>query len=698
MPLSAGDRLGPYEILSAIGAGGMGEVFKARDTRLNRVVAIKRLKGDHTARFEQEARAIAALNHPHICQIYDVGPDYLVLEYVEGSPVQGPMDTADAVRVALQIAGALEVAHNKKIIHRDLKPANILMSPSGAKLLDFGLAKLLAEEDGTLTAAIAGTPLYMSPEQAEGRSLDARSDVFSFGSVLYELLAGRRAFDSLGAVLRDDPPPLGSAGLHRIVARCLRKNPTERFASASELRAALEELESKPAPRQSSIAVLPFANMSGDKEQEYFSDGLAEEIINLLVQALDLKVTARTSAFSFKGQNIDIRRIAETLGVTTVLEGSVRRAGNCIRVTAQLINAADGYHLWSERFDRELTDVFAIQDEIAAAITGALQLKLVAPRTQRHTPNMAAYEAYLKYLYYLWKFTPDAAQRVRACLEHAITLDPKFALPYVGLADDYMISASVGGMTADESMPRMRELALRALELDPELPEAHAMLGIVAAHYDFDWKECDRRFALAMARERVSAFLQQKHSLFILLCGDQLDAARRNLERVIEQDPLCQMWHYSLAIVLQSLGLTGESIAAGRKSVDLDPEFWVGWWWLGMIYAIDGRHAEARACAEKALAGAPWSPLSIGLMAGEAEDAAALLGKLRADAYRGPVGLFCYYMVRGEIDSAVEELIRAVENRFPMVIIYGVSAFRPLLRQSPGWPTLLKKMNRPESS
>src|SRR5512135_230399 len=264
MPLSAGDKLGPYEILAPIGAGGMGEVYRARDPRLNRDVAIKRLKGEHTARFEQEARAIAALNHPHICQIYDVGPDYLVLEYIEGAPLTGPMTEADAVRSALQIAAALEAAHAKGILHRDLKPGNILMTAAGAKLLDFGLAKLVSDDEATLTIGVSGTPLYMSPEQAEGKTLDARSDVFSFGAVLYELLAGRRAFDSLASVLRDEPRPLeASSGLQKIVTRCLRKSPADRFASAAELRAALEQASTKPATEQQpsvlqpSIAVLP---------------------------------------------------------------------------------------------------------------------------------------------------------------------------------------------------------------------------------------------------------------------------------------------------------------------------------------------------------------------------------------------------------------------------------------------------------
>src|SRR5580658_5837754 len=241
MPLTAGDRLGPYEILAPIGAGGMGEVWKATDTRLGRTVAIKVLKGPHGDRFEQEARAIAALNHPHICTLYDIGPDYLVMEYIEGVPLKGPLPVDEAVRLGVQIASALEAAHAKGILHRDLKPGNVLVTAAGAKLLDFGLAKLTADGDATQTVGTSGTPLYMSPEQAEGKVLDVRTDVFSFGALLYELLSGRRAFDSLGAVLRDDPAPLESP-VADIVKRCLSKQASGRFHSMAEVRAALNQI------------------------------------------------------------------------------------------------------------------------------------------------------------------------------------------------------------------------------------------------------------------------------------------------------------------------------------------------------------------------------------------------------------------------------------------------------------------------
>jgi len=323
LALTPGTRLGPYEIISALGAGGMGEVWKARDTRVDRIVAIKHLKAEHTDRFRREARAIAALNHPRICQLYDVGPDYLVMEYVEGQPLKGPVPAADAQRLALQIADALAAAHHKGIVHRDLKPATILVNDSGAKLLDFGLAQIDAPSlsgDATVSVAlsergaIVGTLAYMSPEQAQGQSVDARTDVFAFGAVLYELLSGRRAFAggtplaTLSAVMHETPPLEAPAALKRIVIRCLAKQPRDRFVSMVDVGTALEQAEVKTANRDPSIAVLPFANMSRDPEDEYFSDGLAEEIINLLAHIPGLKVTARTSSFAFPGSSTTFRR------------------------------------------------------------------------------------------------------------------------------------------------------------------------------------------------------------------------------------------------------------------------------------------------------------------------------------------------------------------------------------------------------
>ncbi len=712
--------MGPYEILAPIGAGGMGEVWKARDTRLDRIVAIKILKTPHAARFQQEARAVAALNHAHICQIYDIGPDYLVLEYVEGSPLRGPLGVEEAVRLALQIAGALEAAHKLGVLHRDLKPENVLITASGAKLLDFGLAKSLAPSDADLTntaeGTVLGTAAYMSPEQARGKALDARSDVFSFGAVLYEMLSGRPAFDGgtmvdiLSAVVRDEPAPLEAPEpLARIVSRCLQKSLTLRFQTMAEVHTALKQLAVasdvvKPAERPS-IAVLPFANMSRDGDDEYFSDGLAAEIINALVKVSGLKVIARTSAFAFKGQNTDIRKIAEVLGVASVLEGSVRRAGNRIRVTAQLIAAADGSHLWSERYDRQMEDIFAVQDEIAAAIASELEVKFAPAQAarSRRQPNLKAYEAYLRYLHFQWDFTPESLRRSRECLEQAIALDPEFALPYVGLADHHLASAQAG-VRADEAMPRARELAERALQLDPDLPEAHGMLGIVAGTYDLDWEEAERRFRQATAREPVPWHLRLWHSYFYLFPVGRAEEARREAERALEDDPLSQIISVALAAVYDGLGLEEEARAAYARMLELDPRFWLGLWQFGMHCAIHGRHADARDCAEKAIAIFPSSPLNIGLLAGvlrnagETARAEALLAPSLAGSYEDSAARTFFHLLCGEIDAALEWAGKALEERNPTFIQNAIRPFEKLFRTSPGWPALLKKMNVAEAS
>ena len=712
MRLTPGTRLGPYTIESLIGSGGMGEVYKAHDGRLNRTVAIKRMIADDVSRFQSEARAIAAINHPHICQIYDVGPDYLVLEYLQGEALGGPVPHDEAVRLAGQIADALHAAHECGILHRDLKPANVMVvrqeGTPHAKLLDFGVARLTGDDPGatrTVDGEMMGTPAYMSPEQASVKPLDARSDVFSFGAVLYELLAGARAFtgDStaqiLSAVLRDEPDPFEApAALQQIVRRCLDKDPDRRFQTMADVRHALRHLTGAPADVTSSIAVLPFANLSRDVDDEYFSDGLSEEIINALAQVRGLKVIARTSAFAFKGKNEDIRAIARTLGVTHMLEGSVRRAAGRVRVTAQLIHAADGAHRWSQRYDREMSDIFAVQDDIAAAIAGALKLQL-APASERRMPSLPAYEAYLRYRSYQWQFTPEASRRSRECLEQALALDPGFALPYVGLADYHFALATVGGSPSHEAMPRARELAQRALEIDPDLPEAHAMLGIVAGHYDYDWIEAERRFRLAITREPLSPHLRQWYGTFFLFATGRAGEARVQLTRVIEEDPLCQMWRLMRANLLPSVGLEHEALDDARKAVEFDPGFWLGWADLGLLYACRLQHPEAMQCAERAMAGAPWCPYSVGVMAaalanqGRVNEAQPLLTGLRGDAYRGPVGLAVYYLALGEIEQAVEWSAKAVEQRFPAFIPRVIRTFEPSLRRAAAWPGVLKRMN-----
>jgi TolB-like protein/Tfp pilus assembly protein PilF/predicted Ser/Thr protein kinase len=719
MPLSVGEKLGPYEILAPIGAGGMGEVYRARDPRLNRDVAIKRLKGSHSARFEQEAHAIAALNHPHICQIYDIGPDYLVMEYVEGQPLRGPMPVDETLRLARQIAAAMEEAHAKGILHRDLKPANILQTRAGVKVLDFGLAKLATSGDSgptqTMEGTVLGTAAYMSPEQTQGKPLDERSDIFSFGAVLYELLSGHRPFtggstvEVLSAVLRDEPAPLKApAPVLEIVRRCMAKHAADRFASMAELKTALDQIAAKPAvEHQPSIAVLPFANMSGDKEQEYFSDGLAEEIINALAQIPGLKVIARTSAFAFRGKEQDIRKIAEALGVATILEGSVRRAGSRIRITAQLITAADGSHLWSQRYDREMEDVFAVQDELAATIASVLHTKLAQPKPEvqpstprHHTPKLPAYEAYLKARHHQWKITPENLARAKEYYEQAIALDPDFALAHVGYADYFLLRAAVGG-SGRQFVPLAREAAQKALDLDPSLPEANAMLGIVAAVYAHDWKEAERRFRLALAHDPVPPQVLSWHAFFCVLPAGQLVEAVEEFRRALQQDPLNVQFRYLLGLALLGAGRLAEAETESRQTLEIDPSFFAADLALSISIARQGRFAEALECAERAYSAAPWYAASAGQLAGmlvrtgNAGRAEELLQKLRErrDEDWATPGFFIFHLACGEPDQTADWIEKLIEQRSSAAALYFRIAQAACA--SPRWPKLAALMNLP---
>lgn len=720
MSLSAGTRLGPYEILASIGAGGMGEVWKARDTRLNRIVAIKHLKPDSASRFQQEARAIAALCHPNICQIFDVGADFLVLEFVEGSPLKGPLSAAEALPLALEIASALEAAHKRGILHRDLKPDNVLVTESGVKLLDFGLAKMTREPDidttRTTDGTLLGTAAYMSPEQARGLSLDARSDIFSFGALLYELLSGRRAFpgasilETLNAVTSSEPPPIESP-LSSVVKKCLAKDPFHRFQSAAELKAALAspptKIESLPASpstapsAQASIAVLPFANMSGDKDQEYFSDGLAEEILNLLAKVPGLKVIARTSSFAFRGKEQDVRNIAQALSVKTILEGSVRKAGNRIRVTAQLIDASDGSHLWSERYDRQLTDVFEVQDEIAAAIADSLRLEL-RPESRKYIPAAPVYEEFLKARHYLRNWSPESAGKARECLERALKLDPGFALAHTELCRVFEMMATENTLRPEEAASLMRDHARAALEINPSLPNAHWVLAM-AAVLDYDWERAGAEFRLALSQEPVPVEIRIDYSLWYLAPLGRMREATEQMERALIDDPLNVLARAHLGNYLFRMGKPDESEKLENQVVELAPGFFIPHFHLAAHKVLQGRLPEARAHAERCVALAPWNPGAAGALAGilslvgdEAESQKLIARLGDGSAFGSPWGFLAYHGMRSESDQAMdwyEKMIQQRDMRAPFISAYS---FGDCLSSNRRWPTLRRMMNLPE--
>lgn len=660
---------------------------------------------------------------------YDVGvdPPFIAMELLEGETLQrrltrGPLDVATSIQIVLAIADALDAAHSKGIIHRDIKPANVFLTARGPKILDFGLAKAVprpavvgasdeptrrAEALLTKPGLMVGTAAYMSPEQAQGKPVDARSDIFSVGLVLYEMLNGRRAFvaetelATLAAIVRDEPQPFdGTLELQRVVMRCLRKAAVDRFQTVAELKVALAHLAERPAEQQPSIAVLPFADMSAAKDHEWFSDGLAEEIINALTQIPGLKVIARTSAFAFKDKQEDVRRIAEALGVTSILEGSVRKAGNRIRVTAQLIMAADGSHLWSERYDRELVDVFAVQDEIARAIGTKLQVNFTGqpPAMRRHIPALPAYEAFLKAQHYVAKQTPDALVRARDCYEQAIALDPEFGLAHSSLGEYWVMVAFLGLRPTHETVPLVRTAAQRALDLDPSIPHAHAVLGAVAAFYDYDRTEAGRRFRLAMACEPVPPDVRRLYaSYYLLLVGRPGDAAEE-LHRLTREDPLNLWLRILLAGCLQAAGRDDDAVRQYHQLFELDESYWFAYGALSALHASHGRLTEALACAEKAYALAPRSPLAIAWLAGvvrrtgDVSRAEGLLEKLDP----GHVFFFAlFYLLSGDIDNAADSVEKAIEQRNPnIVLVLNLAISRPL-RASPRWPALARLMNLP---
>jgi serine/threonine protein kinase/Tfp pilus assembly protein PilF len=724
--LNAGTKLGPYEILAQIGAGGMGEVWKAKDTRLGRIVAIKKVKEQHSERFKQEARSIAALNHPFICQIHDIGPDYLVLEYVEGKPLSSPLPEKEAVRLAMQIATALEEAHQKGIIHRDLKPLNIMVTDKGSvKLLDFGLAKLYeqdasssqsptADSPATQAGAVLGTVAYMSPEQAQGQPADERSDIFSFGLLLYEMLSGRRAFSGdsnfavMTAIVKEDPPPMqASPSLEKIVRCCLAKQASGRYQTISEVRMALEQaVETKTivgsSEPQPSIAVLPFVNMSGDKEQEYFSDGLAEDIIDALTQLPGLRVMARTSAFAFRGKEQDIREIGARLNVENILEGSVRKAGNRLRITAQLIKASDGYHLWSQRFDREITDIFAIQDEISQAIADKLRVRLSGERQplKRHTQNVEAYNLYLKGRHQFYRATLESYQKSIQFYEQAIALDSDYALAWYGLAKCFWWTGYAGLMPPKTANAQASQALDKALDLQETLPEAHAMLGMLRG-VEYDPEGAEREFRIALDLSPKSDEVLINYAWF-LLCAQRLDEAFSSIQKALELDPLSLILQHILGLYHYYRRQWDEAINRWRISLDLDASNSSAYQYLSQSYIQKGMIDEGIRAAETLVELYNRIPLVLGILgwayakAGRNEDARKVLEELQnfsRKAYALPSAFAWIYLALEEIDHCLDYMEKAVEESDQWIFHMVQDSSLYPLHSHPRYHALLRKIN-----
>lgn len=617
-----------YEILEELGKGGMGEVYWAIDKTLNEEIAIKVLKPEIAAdkrmieRFKNELKLARKIAHRNVCKMYDLNEfeeiPYITMEYVEGENLKsliqrkGKLSINEAIDIVRQVSEGLAEAHDLGIVHRDLKPQNIMIDKKNmAKIMDFGISRSTETPGITQTGMIIGTPDYISPEQAEGQRVDQRSDLYSVGVIIFEMTTGRLPFEGESALSivikhKTETPPSPSeinreisGDLNRVILKCLEKDPKKRFHTARELLAGLTKLEQKTSsvegpeiPSESqgkvnSIAVLPFKDMSPQRDQDYFCEGLAEELINALTQVNGLNVAARTSSFSLKGKEEDIRGIGKRLNVESVLEGSVRKSGNRIRITAQLTSVSDGYHLWAQRFDRNIEDIFAVQDEIAMAVVEKLKVKLLEGEeeklTKRHTQNKEAYQLYLKGRYHWNRRSPKDMILAVDNFQRAIDKDQSYALPYAGIADVFNTLAEFGFISPQESYLKSKSLLQKALEIDDSLSEIYSSLALITYCYEWDLPTAERH-----ARRAIELNPQNMYGHITL--GEILGTWGRNEEALeeakmgIEADPLSSMFQAFYGIILGVSGHMEEGREQLQRAIAMEPDQSMFHLWLGMTY------------------------------------------------------------------------------------------------------------------
>jgi serine/threonine protein kinase/Tfp pilus assembly protein PilF len=740
MSLGHGTRLGPYEIAGPLGAGGMGEVYRAHDTRLGRDVAIKVLPAefandpDRLRRFEQEARAASVLDHPNILAVHDVGSaslpfrgtgeksrgagevvHYLVTELLEGESLRerlrnGALPVCKAVELAVHVASGLAAAHEKGIVHRDLKPENLFVTRDGrVKVLDFGLAKQflpqatgaqteLRTQDmahGTETGVLLGTVGYMSPEQVRGEPADSRSDIFSFGCVLFEMLSGQKAFqretavETLNAILKEDPPalvyPSGSipSNLGRIVRRCLEKRPENRFASAPDLHFALQSLLQAPAlepaakePAEKSIVVLPFENLSPDPDNAYFADGLAEEIIADLAKVRALRVISRTSAMLLRGSKKDVPTIARELRVRYVLEGSVRRAGQSLRITAQLIDAAADTHLWAEKYTGTVEDVFDMQEKVSRAIVEALRLELTPQEHQRMAerpiPNLYAYECYLKARREILRFVRPSLDKAMEYLEQGLRAMPDNPLLLAGMGYVHFQRVNMG-FAQEDSLWKAEDFATRALELAPDLAQGHLVLGLMACWHRGMIKTAIAHFEQVLATDPNDLDVLRWSSMFYAHVGRLAQAASIG-ERVIAIDPMSPTGYLPLVFTHWLGGHFDLALGLWEQACKVDPGNAVCEV-TGVFFLIPmGRHEEAFALAERAEKEEPLTiihRLALLLRYAFVGERAKALSWMTPEAlqtcrrdFSFSLNVACAYVMLDDVDTALDWLENAIERGF----------------------------------
>ncbi len=739
---------GRYRVSHTVGTGGMGVVFHAVDLKHERPVAIKILKPElassqWAARFLREIQIASKLQHPNILALYDSGQTdaflYYVMPFVAGESLrarlkrEGKLPLTEAVRLVREVAEGLGYAHELGVVHRDIKPENILLSSGHALVCDFGIARALtlaASDSPTTEPGLPiGTPAYMSPEQFTSTTdLDGRTDIYSLGCVLFEVLAGVPPFQGPTGIsilvqhstahppslrrFRSDVP----ASLENTITRALAKAPDERFRTAAELITALDlsadsPRHAEPARTGMVVAVLPFANLSGDPATEYLSDGISEELMQALAEIEGLRVVGRTSAFAFKGKREDVRDIGERLRADVIVDGSVRVEGDRVRISAQLVNAADGYQLWSGRYQRPAGDTFVIEDDIANTIAGVLRQRLspgreIAPApTPLPTPparrDPVAHEAYLKGRYHWNKRTEEEIASAIVWFERAIACAPEDAASHAALADAHLTLSIYGARPAQSAMAKARAAAEQALALDPKSAEAHAALGSVAALIDWAWPRAEEHFRLALELKPGYPTAHQWHAMHVLAPLGRLGDARHGLEHARELDPLSPAILTSLAVLSLFERQWDRAVRELLEVIDLEPGFATAHYFLGQaqLWRGEGAEAEAELARAASLAGRSVETLA-GLayaqgVSGHRAEATAVLGELSrrrtGQSYVSPVRLAQIHLGLGERDQALDWLGQAVEQRCTEVAWFGVNPMFDELRSEPAFVALLER-------
>ena len=736
------NQIAQYRVLKKIGEGGMGEVYLAHDTRLGRKVALKLLPRDVVTsserlnRFEREAQAASALNQPNIITIHEIGNDgdthFIVTEFVEGETVRQKLggtrlEVGEAIDIAIQIVSALKAAHQSGIVHRDIKPENVMVRKDGlVKVLDFGLAKLSeppalgsspidfeAETQLQLDTApgiVLGTLSYMSPEQTRGKVIDARTDIFSCGIVLYEMLVGRSPFsrettsDVIAAILTTEPPAPGSFNqkvpleLDRIVVRALQKNLELRYQNADEMLRDLRDVQkrlqfeaevrlhssaeektqkivSSPSRTNQSIAVLPFTNVSDDPQMDYLSDGLTESVLFGLSQLPEIQVVARSAVFRYKGSTENFLEIGRSLNVGAIVTGRVRQQGTTLLITAELIQVESGWQLWCGRYKRANEDLFDIEDEIANEISQKLRLKLTTAQhklvDRRRTENTEAYHLYLKGRYYWGKRTEESLHKALQLFRQAIDLDPTYALAYAGLAEVYAPLFMYCHLPPKEAASKAKAAAERALEIEPELPEALALLAPMKSHFDWDVNEGERLVRQAVTLDPKYPRARQALAE-ILTITNRFDEALEQIDKALELDPLSLHMNAAAAMDHYYARRYTTAIKHGLAGVELDPSFYPAYFYLGLAYQATGQLREAVEAFEKAQTLSSGSTLMTATLAcalaawGKKDDARAILAQLdHSTRYIPQTIVSATYAALGEIQESLIRLERASDERCP---------------------------------